>query len=264
MQFDCRTKKYLLNSFPVLALARPERPFKPWVSNCGGTLLPSTQIPLLTYRHMSSRIFNFSSGSSHARLPYSPKFSQKYPNLSIAWGSTMGQVCHTGGTWCLCGSAVQLWASSTSAPIKLLLVKLPWRGKGNILFSHKQPSDNRLLPYLFRIPVLFSSQRKAFPSPRQNHSNSPGLILVFAGDWFWKNRICPLCTVWFMAESLGGLKNIVASQSIKKKVVLFCFNFQVLSQLSKWSLTSSVKRWAHLDGLSFWPQWSPAKPSGSK
>lgn len=101
--------------------------------------------------------------------------------------------------------------NSTSAPIKLLLVKLPWRGKGNVLFSHKQPSDNRLLPYLFRIPVLFSSQRKAFPSPRQNHSNSPGLILALAG--FGKLQSVPFAQYdsWLRA---GGLKNIVASQSI--------------------------------------------------
>lgn len=67
--------------------------------------LSHPRVPFLTY--MSSRIFNLSPGSSCTNLPHSPKLSQKYHNLSTVWGSTMGQVCHAGGTWCLCGSAVQ-------------------------------------------------------------------------------------------------------------------------------------------------------------
>lgn len=129
---------------------------------------------------MSSRIFNLSPASSHGRLPHSLKLSQKYPNFKYSLrfhnGSSVPHWWNLVSVWL--SSAV---VSSTSAPIKLLLIKLPWRWKGNVLFSHKQPSDNRLLLDLFRIPMLFSSQRKAFTSPRQNHSNSPGLILVFAG-----------------------------------------------------------------------------------
>lgn len=99
-------QQILLTSFSVLGFAQPELSFQPWIWNCGGTLLPSSQVPLFTYRHMSSRFFILSPASSHAHLPHSPKLSQKYPNFKYSLRFHSGS-SHAGGTWCLCGSAVQ-------------------------------------------------------------------------------------------------------------------------------------------------------------